>query len=102
MKGNPTWHSALLAMGLWTGVGAVQESDAPASRDTASIEDLLRRGLNDETYAPLRDDILPRPEELRWQAIPWRLTLREGLEEARKAGKPVLLWVMNGHPFACT
>lgn len=36
------------------------------------------------------------------QSIPWETSFAAGLKTADKAGKPVLLWVMNGHPLGCT
>ena len=60
--------------------------------------------LTDETYQRWRDYIVAKPEELRWQQIPWRASAGAALAEARARGsgrqKPVLLWVMNGHPLA--
>lgn len=58
--------------------------------------------LTDRTFATLRSQILPRPDELRWREIPWRAALWPALAEASAAGKPILLWAMNGHPLACT
>lgn len=37
-----------------------------------------------------------------WRAIPWRASYREGLADAADANRPVLLWVMNGHPLGPT
>jgi len=58
--------------------------------------------LDTRSFAALRSCILPRPEELRWQEVPWRTTLWEAVEEAQAADKPILLWAMNGHPLGCT
>lgn len=41
-------------------------------------------------------------DESRWLEIPWIPTLAGGLRAADGADKPVLLWVMNGHPLGCT
>jgi hypothetical protein len=46
--------------------------------------------------------IRPRPEELRWQAIPWQTDLREACRLASEQGKPIFLWTMNGNPLGCT
>ena len=48
------------------------------------------------------DHIRPTAEELRWQQIPWHSTFYSAVCEAQRAGKPILLWAMNGHPLACT
>ena len=72
---------------------AVSVAAAPSRREEP---------LSDQTFAALRDHILPRPEELRWQEIPWRTTFWEAVQEAQAAEKPILLWAMNGHPLALT
>ena len=58
--------------------------------------------LNDASYERLRDHVLPKPEELGYRAIPWRATYWDAVVEAQEVDKPILLWVMNGHPLACT
>ncbi len=54
------------------------------------------------TFRDLLMAILPRPEELRWQAIPWQTDLRVACQLAAEQGKPVFLWTMNGNPLGCT
>ena len=49
-----------------------------------------------------RDFIKPTKEEMAWSEIPWETTFYDGLIESNKEQKPVLLWVMNGHPLGCT
>jgi len=46
--------------------------------------------------------ILPEPVELTFEGIPWHPQLAPGFLAANQAQKPVLLWVMNGHPLGCT
>ncbi len=58
--------------------------------------------FNADTYATYRDQILPSEAESAWQQIEWYPSYAEGLREASKQQKPVLLWVMNGHPLGCT
>lgn len=55
-----------------------------------------------EKYDTYRDEILPDEAERAWEQISWYPTYAEGLGEAARQGKPVLLWVMNGHPQGCT
>lgn len=78
--------SALLALFLV----APQE---PAARPPA---------VDSGNYLTLLSQVVPTEEELRWRAIPWRATLRDGLSDGAAAGKPVLLWAMNGHPLGST
>ncbi len=41
-------------------------------------------------------------QELCFLDIAWRDTFAQGVEEAYRVRKPVLLWAMNGHPLGCT
>ncbi len=59
------------------------------------------RGLDHESFPSWREKILPTPEELSWESIPWRTRLAEGVAEAQERQLPILLWVMNGHPLGC-
>lgn len=45
--------------------------------------------------------ILPAPEEERWLTIPWRSDLMQARAEAQQQGKPLFLWIMDGHPLGC-
>jgi len=38
----------------------------------------------------------------KWQSIPWKVDLLEARSLARREGKPLFLWSMNGHPLGCT
>ena len=58
--------------------------------------------LTKANYGAYKAEILPKPEELAWEQIPWLPSYGEGLRAASKARKPILLWVMNGHPLGCT
>lgn len=49
-----------------------------------------------------RQHLEPTGRELRWESIPWAPTFREGLLQADRLGRPLLLWTMNGHPLGCT
>ena len=46
--------------------------------------------------------IKPTKDELAWAQIPWKRTFYDGLIESDREQKPLLLWVMNGHPLGCT
>jgi hypothetical protein len=58
--------------------------------------------LNDKNYSEWRRHILPDAGELAWRQIPWATTFKDGIVAADAAGKPLLLWTMNGHPLGCT
>ena len=58
--------------------------------------------LNRSTYKMWKDFIKPTKQELAWAEIPWRSTFYQGLIDADREEKPLLLWAMNGHPLGCT
>ena len=58
--------------------------------------------LNENTYNMWREFIKPTSQELAWAKIPWRSTFYDGLIDSDHEKKPLLLWVMNGHPLGCT
>ncbi|MEC7725506.1 MAG: hypothetical protein VYD05_08335 [Planctomycetota bacterium] len=49
-----------------------------------------------------RAHLAPRPAEVAWRQIPWHQSMGAGLREAADLGRPMLLWLMNGHPLGCT
>jgi hypothetical protein len=59
-------------------------------------------GLDDQSFATLRDRIQISDPDLLWEQLPWLTTYHAGLEKAAAEAKPLLLWVMNGHPLGCT
>lgn len=58
--------------------------------------------LDDRNLQQWRDHILPAADDLTWQKIPWLTTFADGILSADQLDKPLLLWVMNGHPLGCT
>ena len=57
--------------------------------------------LEGEEFDRLLTYIKPKPDELRWRAIPWETDLWAARRMAEQAGKPIFLWAMNGHPLGC-
>ena len=58
--------------------------------------------LNNRTYNMWQEFIKPTNKELAWAQIPWRSNFYDGLLDSDHQQKPLLLWVMNGHPLGCT
>ena len=78
--------SSLLLAGLCLMAGASRAADPiPAAR-----------------FSALRALVKPTEGEDRWDRIPWRTSLWQARQEAARAGKPILLWEMDGHPLGCT
>jgi len=63
---------------------------------------LHAQDLTDATYSKWHNYVLPKPDELAYQRIPWRTSFWEAIVEAQDKNRPVLLWSMNGHPLCNT
>lgn len=46
--------------------------------------------------------VQPADSEQKYREIGWRNALWPAVQEARKLGRPILFWTMNGHPLGCT
>ena len=57
--------------------------------------------LDQRQFAKLFAVIKPDRQTEAWQQIPWQASLWEARQHAAKAGKPILLWEMDGHPLGC-
>lgn len=57
--------------------------------------------LSREQFEKLHGLIKPAASELKWTSIPWMTSLWEARRKAADAGKPILLWEMDGHPLGC-
>ena len=59
---------------------------------------LQAQQLSDATYSKLRDYILPKADELAFEKIPWKFNFWDGVIAAQREDKPILLYMMTGHP----
>ncbi|MCA8917893.1 MAG: hypothetical protein KDB32_02340 [Planctomycetes bacterium] len=58
--------------------------------------------LSEKSYDRIRDYLLPKGDEEAWKKVEWRSTFWDGVMDAQKEDKPIMLFAMNGHPFGCT
>lgn len=59
---------------------------------------VLAQGSMDAQIA----ELLPTAAEDKCLSIPWRLNLSQARSDAQKSGKPIFMFIMNGHPMGCT
>lgn len=71
------------ALSLLSAAAGAQETKAP-------------RTLEEKVAA-----VRPAADEDRFMEIPWQTDLVEARAEAQRTGKPLFLWIMDGHPLAC-
>lgn len=58
--------------------------------------------IDGTNFRAVIDYLRPRPDELRWQDVPWQTDVREACRLAAEQHKPIFLWAMNGNPLGCT
>ncbi|MGE3166319.1 MAG: hypothetical protein AB7O52_15540 [Planctomycetota bacterium] len=89
-----TWLLLLLA-------GPLDDTDQPATRPAGDrLADIPALTLDE--LERWQRAVIPTADEERWLQIPWLASFGEGLQQGGRDDKPVLLWVMNGHPLGCT
>jgi hypothetical protein len=57
--------------------------------------------LSPDDATKLRTLIRPLDDEDPFDTIPWETNLYLARKKAAAAGKPILLWEMDGHPLGC-
>jgi hypothetical protein len=62
---------------------------------------LATEPITPEQLKQLQTVIKPAATEDKWAQIPWLTDLWEARQRAAAAGKPILVWEMDGHPLAC-
>ena len=65
-------------------------------------EPQTRAQVSATTIAAWRDHIAPRADEDRLLQIDWHDSISAGFKAATEQNRPMLLWLMNGHPLGCT
>ncbi len=57
--------------------------------------------LVEASYVRIVEHIMPSADVEAWRILVWRTTFWQGVMDANKEDKPVMLCAMNGHPFGC-
>ena len=68
----------------------------------AASKALAGEPIQTSQFNELHALIKPKSSESKWTEIPWMTSLWEARQRAATAGKPILLWEMDGHPLGCT
>ena len=88
---------ALVALGALTVAGgAAGCASAPSAPSAPSAR------LDDDDLEAWSRYLAPRGSELAWESLPWLSSYSDGVLAAQEQRRPLLLWVMNGHPLGCT
>jgi hypothetical protein len=86
---------------LWgTIIAAALAASAGSAADPSLAK--LQQPQRSAEYIKWRDYLLPGAWEQSHRTIPWRASVLHGLIDAQKQDKPILLFLMNGHPLGCS
>ena len=95
-----TTSSRLLALIVFVALtvagGAAGCASAPSAPSAPSAR------LDDDDLEAWSRYLAPRGSELAWESLPWLSSYSDGVLAAQEQRRPLLLWVMNGHPLGCT
>ena len=85
--------ACILVAGLGTLALPTEVNAQTPARDTAgkspSLEELAKQAAV----------VKPKPDEEKWQNIPWITDVNEGRRLAREEKRPILLWTILGEPL---
>jgi hypothetical protein len=99
---------AVAALGMGASLAARgQRHPSPAGGPACQLKGLpvppfAEPQLSASRFQALHAAVTPRGEGERWTEIPWQSDLQAARQKAAQEGKPLLMWVMDGHPLGCT
>lgn len=79
---------------------AMAQSPTPEKLGGVEVPTSTVKSLPAETFQKLHAALKPKGE--RWMEIPWQTDLLAARQKAAREKKPLLMWIMDGHPLGCT
>ncbi|MFN3652850.1 MAG: hypothetical protein ACK47B_25005 [Armatimonadota bacterium] len=93
--------AAAAVMAVGAGVFALRGSAAePRTLGGTPVPGFETASLSTAQFEKLHAALEPKGE--RWTEIPWETDLQQARTRAAREGKPLFLWIMDGHPLGCT
>ena len=95
--------AAMLLLGMTT--FAFAQKSSPPTRPTLgglAVPGFEAKTLPSEQFTKIHAAVAPSGENERWMEIPWASDLQEARQKAVQEKKPLLMWIMDGHPLGCT
>jgi hypothetical protein len=81
---------------------ASAQTEAPCKLGEVPVPGLAVKALSPAQFTALHREVAPRGEGERWAEIPWQTDLTQARRKAARENKPLLMWIMDGHPLGCT
>ena len=77
-------------------------ADTGSKLGNVDVPGFTTSNLDAATFKALHAAVAPQGEGERWTEIPWITDLTEARRAAAREGKPIFMWIMDGHPLGCT
>lgn len=90
----------IVSVGLRLGAGEQPARAAALTLGGVAVPGFGMKALPEADFARLHRAVAPGKE--RWAEIPWETDLAAARARSAREGKPLLMWVMDGHPLGCT
>ena len=78
------------------------QDEKPCTLNNVPVPKLSVTAVDAKRFQALHQAVTPRPEAERWTEIPWQPDLAAARQKAAREQKPLLMWIMDGHPLGCT
>jgi hypothetical protein len=69
---------------------------------TIAVPGLGVKSLTPVQFDSLHAEVAPQGPGERWREIPWETDINAARQRAAREGKPLFMWIMDGHPLGCT
>src|SRR5258705_13900599 len=86
-------------------IAPIRVGQAPPSScklNGISVPGFATESLSREQFTKLHAAVAPSGGAERWMEIAWQTNLSAARKKAQDEGKPLLMWIMDGHPLGCT
>jgi hypothetical protein len=101
MKTNKILAAVLAATAV--GASAAYRPDAPAcTLGGVKVPTFKQESVPTAEWSRLHAALRPSGAAERWTEIPWQTDLAAARKAAAEQDKPLLMWIMDGHPLGCT
>lgn len=94
--------TALLLGGSLMVAGTASAAPPPCELDGTPVPGSETKSISPAHFKTLHAKMAPSGEGERWATIPWQVDLAAARQKAAQEGKPLFMWVMDGHPLGCT
>jgi hypothetical protein len=94
-------------LAIWMGAAlmttaGITGTAAPIELDGVPVPGSATPRLPAPKFDALHRKVAPQGKGEGWATIPWQTDLAAARRTALRERKPLMMWVMDGHPLGCT